>query len=44
VNESVVRYHDSLLSQVFEDAPKEGWERILVVGEQERDLEIVLEV
>lgn len=43
VNESVVHYHSGMLPQVFEDAPKEGWERILTVGEHERDLEIVLE-
>ena len=43
VSEQVVRYHESLMPQVFESAPREGWERIQTVDEHERDLEIVLE-
>ena len=43
VGESVIRYHDGLLPQVLEDAPKEGWERIRIVREKERDIEIVVE-
>jgi protein phosphatase len=43
VGESVIRYHDGLLPQVLEDAPKEGWERIHIVREEERDIEIVVE-
>ncbi|HEY0757010.1 MAG TPA: AAA family ATPase [Ktedonobacteraceae bacterium] len=43
VGEQVVYYHDSLLPRVFEDAPKEGWERIQIVREQEEDLQITLE-
>jgi protein phosphatase len=43
VEESVLLYHQGLLPQVFEDAPNEGWERICVVREEERDIDIVLE-
>lgn len=43
VSESVVNYHASLLPQVFESAPKEGWERIRIVREDERDIEIIHE-
>jgi predicted kinase len=43
VDESVVRYHHSLLPGVLENAPKEGWERILTVREDERDIKIELE-
>lgn len=43
VSESVVNYHASLLPQVFESAPQEGWERIHIVHADERELEIVLE-
>lgn len=43
VTADVVNYHTSLLPQVLEDAPKEGWERIRLVREDERDIEIVVE-
>jgi protein phosphatase len=43
VAESVVDYHASLLPQVLEDAPKEGWEKICLVREDERDIEIIVE-
>ena len=43
VNESVVHYHAGLLPQVFEDAPKEGWERVRIVREDERDIGIRVE-
>lgn len=43
VGESVVNYHASLLPQVLDDAPKEGWERIRIVGEDERDIEVAVE-
>jgi predicted kinase len=43
VGESVVNYHIDLFSHVFDDAPKEGWEKIHVVHEDERTLEIIFE-
>ena len=43
VGESVIHYHAGLFAQVFRDAPLEGWERIRIVEEDERDLEIVQE-
>lgn len=43
VSEQVVRYHESLMPQVFASAPQEGWERILTINEAERDLAIELE-
>ncbi|HEX7735261.1 MAG TPA: AAA family ATPase [Ktedonobacteraceae bacterium] len=42
VSEQVVRYHESLMPQVFESAQREGWEHIQTVTEQQRDLEIEL--
>ncbi|HEY3992413.1 MAG TPA: AAA family ATPase [Ktedonobacteraceae bacterium] len=43
VPDEVVRYHTSLLPQVLEEAPKEGWERIRIVREDERAIEIMVE-
>lgn len=43
VAESVVHYHIGLLSQVFEQVPGEGWERVCVLQENEREKEIVIE-
>ena len=42
VEQSVVRYHVNLLSQVLEEAPGEGWEKIQLVRGEERDLSIVV--
>lgn len=43
VGESVIQHHASQFAQALEDAPGEGWERILVLREDERDLGIVVE-
>jgi len=43
VGESVIRYHEGLMARVFEDVPKEGWEHIRILGEDERDLEVRVE-
>jgi predicted kinase len=43
VGENVIRYHIGLFPQVLVDAPKEGWERVRVLSEEEREIEIVVE-
>ncbi len=43
VGENVLRYHSGLVPQVLVDAPEEGWERIRVVPEEARDIEIIIE-
>lgn len=42
VGESVVRYHAGLLAQTLQDAPNEGWELVKILGQDEQDLEIVI--
>lgn len=42
VGEGVIQYHAAQFAETLKDAPGEGWERILVLSEDERDLEIVV--
>ena len=43
VEASVVNYHVNLLPQVLKETPAEGWEKILLIGEEEQDMQISFE-
>jgi predicted kinase len=42
VEERVIPYHADLLQRTILDAPKEGWEQIHVLGEQ--DMDVIIEI
>jgi len=44
VGEAVVAYHARLLQQTLLDAPGEGWDTIYVLGENDMDVQIEVEI
>jgi predicted kinase len=43
VEEQVIPYHTGLLQRAILDAPREGWERVYVLGEQDMDALVEIE-
>lgn len=43
VEERVIPYHAGLLQRTLRDSPREGWEMIHILGEQEMDVKVELE-
>lgn len=43
VEERVIPYHAGLLQRTLLDSPREGWEMIHILGEQEMDVKVELE-
>ncbi len=42
MEERVLPYHAALLEQTLRDAPNEGWDEILILGEE--DMDAVVEI
>lgn len=43
VGESVIRYHAGQMAQALQDVPKEPWEMVRVLHEDEQDLKIIFD-
>ena len=44
VEEQVIAYHTGLLQRTLLDAPREGWEQVHVLGEQDMDAVVEIEM